>query len=1062
MHKNLIFATLLTVAFAHAGTAVAAQKPDLRIVKADKGKTEYVADSKGNRILDFSQCGYRQSDSPIPDARVLVYVECQQGDQAARLQRAIDYVSTLKADPKTGLRGAILLGKGIYDISQPLKIRQSGVVIRGTSKTETVIRKTGVDRGAAIYIEGQYDLKVLDTLRITDSYVPVNTRQLTLNAAVQATNASLGEGIMIVRPSTDEWISSIGCAEFGGNLGYWGWKAGEIDVTWDRNIVAANGNAITIDVPLTVALDSQWGQPYALRYSWKGRIENSGVENLTVITDAVDPDNSSSALFKRLQQPKSEDHCWDGIYVDNARNCWVRMVNFGGLAGSAVVIQRHAEQVTVEDCISKCPVSELGGLRRRTFLTFGGKCLFQRCYSEDGLNDFSAGFCAPGPNAFVQCDAVTAHSFSGASSSWATGLLFDVVNIEGNSISFKNLGLDKWGAGWNTANSLLWQCSASGIDCYSPAADARNYAIGCWAYCQGNGYWFSTNDHVTPYSFYQMQLQERLAAGNGTAKSAAGNVNANIEKQCRVYVRDLDGSTSPTVERAAKMAEVALQPRMTMEQWINEAQLSASTDTRGAKSIDAIKASGASSARSENASRNSGEALSVASGKVLVGGNYSAGMMHRTPWWNGRTRYSFLPKTAVAVTRFVPGMEGQGLTDRMDSVIQYVEQHNLALWNQNYGLWYDRRRDDHERIKRPDGDVWAPFFEQAIARCGEGQAWDGLSKYDVTKINQWYFSRINQLAERAPQMLVINQHLFQHNILEAGAHWVDCPWRSANNINATGFLEPVPFTGDKRVFTADLFYDTTDQHRAELYRQYIWQVLDEFADKPNVYHSVSEEFTGPQHFVEFWLDCISQWNAARGQHARVILNATKDVVDAVLAQKKYADVVDIIEIEQWYYHGGNLYQPKGGLNLAPRQHLRLNKTTYPTFDDVYRTVAETHQQYADKAVLYCAKDYPKYPWAITLAGGSCPSMVIEDARLAAALAGMQPVSKQYPYDGVYQMVGEGCQLVFNSTSQPVTVPATQGGKTIYNVNRRTGALTPAKQKPSASITVPANTIWFIQ
>ena len=33
-----------------------------------------------------------------------------------------------------------------------------------------------------------------------------------------------------------------------------------------------------------------------------------------------------------------------------------------------------------------------------------------------------------------------------------------------------------------------------------------------------------------------------------------------------------------------------------------------------------------------------------------------------TPWWNGRVRYSAFPKIADAVTRFVPGMEGQGTT----------------------------------------------------------------------------------------------------------------------------------------------------------------------------------------------------------------------------------------------------------------------------------------------------------------------------------------------------------------------------------------------------------------
>lgn len=44
-------------------------------------------------------------------------------------------------------------------------------------------------------------------------------------------------------------------------------------------------------------------------------------------------------------------------------------------------------------------------MRRSTFYTMGQQTLFQRCYSKQGIHDFSAGFCAAGPNAFVQCDS---------------------------------------------------------------------------------------------------------------------------------------------------------------------------------------------------------------------------------------------------------------------------------------------------------------------------------------------------------------------------------------------------------------------------------------------------------------------------------------------------------------------------------------------------------------------------------------------------------------------------------------------------------------------------------
>ena len=102
-------------------------------------------------------------------------------------------------------------------------------------------------------------------------------------------------------------------------------------------------------------------------------------------------------------------------------------------------------------------------------IRWGQQTLFQRCYSEQGIHDFAAGYCAAGPNAFVQCDSYESLGFSGSIDAWACGLLFDVVNIDGHNLTFKNLGQDKNGAGWNTANSLFWQCTAAEIECYAPA-----------------------------------------------------------------------------------------------------------------------------------------------------------------------------------------------------------------------------------------------------------------------------------------------------------------------------------------------------------------------------------------------------------------------------------------------------------------------------------------------------------------------------------------------------------------------------------------------------------------
>ncbi len=325
---------LLSIGFAqgHAQTFALQVKDD---------QITYLTDERGNRILDFSVCGYQASEQDIPSVRNMVFVPWMAGDNTARIQRAINYVASLTPDA-SGFRGAVLLDKGEFSLSGSIRITASGIVLRGMDKEKTVLLKQGVDRGSLIYVEGTNDLNMQDTLQVLSKYVPVNTR--TLEVAL-GTSLKKGDRIMVTRPSGKEWIASLGCDIFGGGISALGWKEGDMDLTWDRTVTEVNGNQITLDAPLTVALDTQNGASMIMTYQWDGRINHCGVENMTLVSD-----------YDR-RYPKDEDHCWTGISIENAENCWVRQVNFKHFAGSAVIVQRTGSRITVEDCISREPVS---------------------------------------------------------------------------------------------------------------------------------------------------------------------------------------------------------------------------------------------------------------------------------------------------------------------------------------------------------------------------------------------------------------------------------------------------------------------------------------------------------------------------------------------------------------------------------------------------------------------------------------------------------------------------------------------------------------------------------
>lgn len=957
--------------------------------------------------MDYSTCGYHASEKPIPDVKNAVYVSNNGADCYERLQRAINYVASLKPD-KNGHRGAVLLGEGTYNISKPLRISTSGVVIRGAGRGKTTIIKHGYDRGALLYIEGGMSMTGGDTIAVAGQKTMAGATMLTLK---DASKLKKGERIRIVRPSTKEWIESLNCYDFGGGLDYTGWKPTDIDITWDRTITAVNGNSITIDAPITTTLSEEYGGAFAVTGYNNAEISECGVENLTLMSE------------HNSWNPKDEDHCWDAIWADNARDCWVRRVEFKSFAGSAVNLQKNTSRITVEDCIAGDPVSETGGWRRCVFLTRGQQTLIQRCVSRQGIHDFAAGYCAAGPNAFVQCEGENSLGFSGSIGSWAAGLLFDIVNIDGNDISFKNLEQFQFGTGWNTANSMMWQCTGSTLYCYSPDKDNRNSAHGCWGTLTGNAEWTSSNDHVQPRSLFYAQLQKRMG------KDAVDGY---------ILPRDTKASSSPEIAQAQLMAQASLTvPRLTMEMWIDSVPYTASISAKGVKTIESIKGNKYAPAEDNTKAKN----FAITNGHITADGKLITGNNYQIPWWSGRVKDNFVQKGArPAITRFVPGREGTGWTDRIDSVVNYLDKNNFCILDHHYGLWYDLRRTDHERIRRADGDVWAPFYEQAFARSGQGTAWDGLSRYDLTKPNEWYWTRLNEFAEEGAKkgILLFNQNYFQHNILEAGAHWVDCPWRPVNNINGTDFPEPVPFTGDKRIFMAEQFYNVNDPILRPLHKQYIRQCLDKLKDKGNVVQLLSEEYTGPLHFTRFWLETIAEWEKETGLHPMVALSCTKDAQDSILADPELSKVVDIIDIRYWHYNTKGLWAPQAGKNLAPRQFMRKMKVGKTGFAEAYNAVNEYRMKYPDKAVTFFSQQYPQYGWAILMAGGSCPNVKIESDKLLADLTKMSHISGEGNSD--YQVIGnaETGYLIYTHTDEDITLNVKAGKYALHEVNIKTG------------------------
>ena len=159
------------------------------------------------------------------------------GDDSVQIQAAID---SLAAQPlgTNGFRGAIYLNPGVYAMSNGLNVTASGIVLRGAGWSTngtllhllvshvlwTVNNPSGVGRSEVANTQHN----------IVSPYVPLGANWFTMDST---SNWSVGDDIVIYRPSTTTWINAINTStEYPIS-----WKAGQVDLSVERKIVAIEG-----------------------------------------------------------------------------------------------------------------------------------------------------------------------------------------------------------------------------------------------------------------------------------------------------------------------------------------------------------------------------------------------------------------------------------------------------------------------------------------------------------------------------------------------------------------------------------------------------------------------------------------------------------------------------------------------------------------------------------------------------------------------------------------------------------------------------------------------------
>jgi hypothetical protein len=466
------------------------------------GNMIYAPDARANRIEDFSNVGYLSGTVALPDTPggvsipVRVTLSPGSGDQTAAIQAAINQVSQMPLDAN-GYRGTVLLQAGEYAIGGQLTISASGVVLLGQgtdASTGTRLRATGTSQRTLVFISGSGSRTTVSgtTHNVIDNYVPVGAISFHVDSTA---GLNVGDTIEVNRPSPANWISDIGMDQLINP-----WIPGSKNLHWDRVITRIEGNLITVDAPLTNSLEQQYGGGTINKYTWSGRLEKVGVENLRGFSD--------------FTSSTDENHSWQFIEMAKVENSWVHDVISQYFAYGCVEVDGGAKWITVQDTQCLDPISIITGGRRYSFSINGGEqCLFRNLYSRNARHDFTIQSTVAGPNVFVDCHADLPNAESGPHQRWSTGTLMDNISLQLNhnsGINIRNAGNEGTGHGWQGANYVIWNSTADTMNVYSPPT-AQNWVIGGSARASGTGIFDAFHSTVTPRSLYYQQLGERQA-----------------------------------------------------------------------------------------------------------------------------------------------------------------------------------------------------------------------------------------------------------------------------------------------------------------------------------------------------------------------------------------------------------------------------------------------------------------------------------------------------------------------------------------------------------------------
>jgi hypothetical protein len=499
----LVIALTISAPHGRGASSGPSGDPGSWVTVGTDGQLQYQTDNFGDRIVDFSHAGYGGGGMRLPSVSVKKEVSPSGADDTAAIQAAIEAVAALPL--AKGLRGAVLLRAGTFHCSAPLVFSQDGIVLRGSGPDAggTVLEMTGAPHTGVVFKGERLNYpkeNPASTIAITDSRVPSGAVSISVQ---DTTPLAVGDAVRIRWLRSAKWIHFMGMDTLVRDGKPQTWMKSDSPVTFDRTIRAIDGHRVTLDVPLTDAIDASFLAPGAavvFKTTAPKRLTQCGLESLRIKSplpsgNLTAPNNTAATL----------DACED---------CWIKAVAMEDTLNN-VKVGGDARRLTIEEVHATHSATVAKGAGYPAdFLFVGSQVLLNRCSSTGDGSFFVATLNSSATlNVALNCEfrgkgGIQPHMH------WSTGLLLDSCHVPEGKIDFINRNTSGSGHGWAIGWGVAWNCVAKEYDIQQPPG-AINWCIGCTGPLDKNsaqpGPWLSSpGTPVTPRSLYLAQLRDRL------------------------------------------------------------------------------------------------------------------------------------------------------------------------------------------------------------------------------------------------------------------------------------------------------------------------------------------------------------------------------------------------------------------------------------------------------------------------------------------------------------------------------------------------------------------------